>query len=321
MGLAFYFYTILILLVSAGSGMIALSAYFVSQKRSLLYAVFFFVFYFLDVALIFQFEYISQNIEFSPLHFYAIDNPAMRMVFALGALESIYLLICDYVDENRLWVKIVPPLVFIGACIVPLVVLPEGNWQQFLFYTMRQVFLMWCLLFAALKYFRAKNDFFRMRLRRHKKVFFVVLAFTIGITLEDVFMILVWQPSFDTSLLPLYLSQRNFLENFLMLFFAILTMRVSASTLRLRFHEPPNPKDNPTIQVHIDELLPAYCIRHGLTERERDILLLILNDKDTQNIASEFHLATGTVKAHVHNILHKTGHETRRDLIKEFWSE
>lgn len=321
MSLAFYFYTILILLISAGSGMIALSAYFVSRKRALLYAVFFFVFYFLDVALIFQFEYFGQNVEFAPTHFYAIDYPALKIAISLGALESIYLLVLDYIDEARIWIKIVPAVVYIIACICPLLIMPEGNWQQFTFYTTRQVFLLWCIAFVAYKYLRSKSDFFRMRLRRNKTVFWVMLAFTIAITLEDVAMILIWQPRFDTSLLPLYLSQRNFLENFLMMFIAFLTMRASASTLRLRFHEPPNPKDNPSIQIHIEELLPSYCIRHGLTEREKDILLCILNDKDTQNIASEFHLATGTVKTHVHNILHKTGHETRRDLIKDFWRE
>lgn len=321
MGIAFYFYTILILLVSAGSGMISLSAYFVSRKRSFIYAVFFFLFYFLDVALIFQFEYVGQNIEFSPEHFYAIDYPFLKIAIALGALESMLLIVYDYIDEDRLWLKVLPGVVFVVVCSAIVLFMPEGNWQQWTFYTMRQVFILWFLLYAAYRYLSSKNEFYRMRLRRKKRLFWIAIAFTFAITLEDVAMILVWQPSFNTSLLPLYLSQRNFLENFLMLLIAFLTMRASAEMLRLRFHEPPDPKNNPTIQVHIDEILPSYCARNGLTGREKEILVLVLNGKDTQNIASELHLATGTVKAHVHNILHKTGHETRRDLIKDFWSE
>lgn len=321
MGIAFYIYTILILLVSAGSGMLALSAYFVSRKRAFLYTVSFFIFYFLDVALIFQFEYVGQNIDFSPDHFYAIDNAALKIVIAIGALESIWLIVCDYIDERRLWLKVVPPTVYVVACALIVILMPEGNWRQWTFYTMRQIFLLWCLVYPAFKYLTSKNDFYRMRLRRHKRLFIIVLIFTFAITLEDVIMILVWQPAFNTSLLPLYLSQRNFLENFLMLLFASISMKASASMLRLRFHEPPHPNDGPSVQNHINDLLPVYCIRHGLTDREKDILLLVLNDKDTQNIASELHLATGTVKAHVHNILHKTKHETRRELIKDFWSE
>lgn len=41
--------------------------------------------------------------------------------------------------------------------------------------------------------------------------------------------------------------------------------------------------------------------------------------KDNQNIASSLQLALGTVKAHVHNILKKTGTTTRQELAQLFW--
>ena len=56
MEIAFYFYTILVMLVCIAAGTISLSAYFVCRKRSHLYMVAFFLFYFLDLALIFQNE-------------------------------------------------------------------------------------------------------------------------------------------------------------------------------------------------------------------------------------------------------------------------
>ena len=52
MEIAFYFYTILVMLVCIAAGTISLSAYFVCRKRSHLYMVAFFLFYFLDLALI-----------------------------------------------------------------------------------------------------------------------------------------------------------------------------------------------------------------------------------------------------------------------------
>ena len=54
----------------------ALSAYFVSRKRSHLAVVAFFLFYFLDLALIFQNEYLGQNTDFPLDAFYGIDHPA-----------------------------------------------------------------------------------------------------------------------------------------------------------------------------------------------------------------------------------------------------
>ena len=44
----------------------------------------------------------------------------------------------------------------------------------------------------------------------------------------------------------------------------------------------------------------------------------VLQGKDNQNIASSLQLALGTVKAHVHNILKKTGTATRQELTQLF---
>ncbi|WP_418381095.1 LuxR C-terminal-related transcriptional regulator, partial [Adlercreutzia sp.] len=45
----------------------------------------------------------------------------------------------------------------------------------------------------------------------------------------------------------------------------------------------------------------------------------VLVGKDNQNIASAMHLALSTVKVHVHNILQKTGHANRQELVQDFW--
>lgn len=320
MVITFYFYTILILLVSAGSAILALSAYFVSHNRSFMYAVAFFLFYFLDVAFIFQFEYFGQNIEFSGDHFYSIDDAFLKILISAAALESMMLFFLDYVDEKRVAFKIIPVALYSISCVLIVILMPESNVRQFLFYTTRQIFMLYCWIFITWTYLRTKNKYLKLRLQKYRRIILASFLFIVAITLEDVFMILLWQPDFNTSILPLYLSQRNFFENFFMLLFAFFNMRACAGMLRLRYQEPPHPKDNPQLQNHIDDYLPTFCTKHNLTMREKEILSLILFDKDTQNIASELHLATGTVKAHVHNILQKTGHETRRDLIKDFWS-
>lgn len=57
---AFYLYTIVVMLVCVASGSVSLSAYFVSRRRSFLFAAAMLLFYFLDLALIFQYEYLGQ---------------------------------------------------------------------------------------------------------------------------------------------------------------------------------------------------------------------------------------------------------------------
>ena len=215
--------------------------------------------------------------------------------------------------------RIAPAVGFVVLSTVVIVALPEGQYKQWLFYSMRQVFLLWCLGYVLMRYRTTKSEIEKTRLRRHEPLFLITLVLTMCIILEDTFMMLVWDPT-SVSMLPLYISERNFSENFLMLAFAFFSLREAGATLRLRLKEPPA-SENPEVRRQIDDLLPAYCERHGMTAREREILALVLQGKDNQNIASELQLALGTVKAHVHNILKKTDHASRQDLTRDFWKE
>ena len=317
MEIAFYFYTILVMLVCIAAGTISLSAYFVSRKRSHLYMVAFFLFYFLDLALIFQNEYLGQNTEFPLEVFYIIDQPALRIFFALGIIQSLWLVALDFPGDKRLSMRIVPAVGFVVLSATVIIAVPEGQYKQWLFYSMRQIFLLWCLAYALLRYRTTKSEIEKARMRRQEPLFLITLVLTMCIILEDTFMMLVWDPT-TVAMLPLYISERNFSENFLMLAFAFFSLREAAATLRLRFKEPPV-SENPVVRQQIDDLLPAYSERHGMTAREREILALVLQGKDNQNIASEMHLALSTVKVHVHNILQKSGQANRQELIRDFW--
>ena len=281
----------------------------------------FFLFYFLDLALIFQNEYLGQNTNFPLEAFYAIDYPALKILFSLGTIEALWLVACDFLDEHRPALLVGPAVGFVLGSIAVLAFLPEGQYKQWLFYSMRQIFLLWCLGYVLLRYRTTEGEIEKARMRRQEPLFLATLILTICIIAEDVFMMLIWDPDpSSATLLPLYISERNFSENFLMLAFAFFSLREAAGALRLRFKEPPA-SENPVVRQRIDELLPAYCERHKLTAREREIAALVLMGKDNQNIASELQLALGTVKAHVHNILKKTDHATRQDLTRDFWKE
>ena len=195
-----------------------------------------------------------------------------------------------------------------------------SEFRQWLFYTLRQGFLIWCIAYAVYRYSTSQSEVERARMRRQEPVLLVTAVLCLCILIEDVAMILVFDSSFfaQEALLPLYISERNFSENILLLAFAFFTLRAAADTLRLRFKEPPA-VDAPDTQAYVDELLPAFCERYNLTARERVIVEQVLQGKDNQNIASSLQLALGTVKAHVHNILKKTGVSTRQELTQLFW--
>lgn len=317
---AFYLYTIVVMLVCVASGSVSLSAYFVSRRHSFLYAAAMLLFYFLDLALIFQYEYLGQNVEYSINQFYTIDHPQLKILLALGTLEPMWLILCDFVNERRRVLRLAPALAFIAASEIVVLCLPVDEFRQWLFYTLRQAFLLWCLAFGVYRYCTARNEVEKARLRRQEPLFLITLVLCPCILIEDIVMILVFDSSFfaNADMLPLYISERNFSENILLLTLSFFTLRVAADTLRLRFKEPPS-ADAPDTQEYVDELLPAFCERYHLTARERVILEEVLQGKDNQNIASSLQLALGTVKAHVHNILKKTGTTTRQELTQLFW--
>ena len=277
------------------------------------------LFYFLDMALIFQYEYLGQNLAYSFESFYGIDRPFLRTFLAAGMLQSLWLVVCDFENDRRPLLLWAPIALFLVACAAVLLFLPDGSFRQWLYFTLRQFFLLWALGYVIFRYSVCKSDIEKARMRRQEPLMAASFILVLCIMAEDVFMMLLLDPGLIAdSLLPLYLSERNFSENFLMLVFAFFAMRAAAETLRLRFKEPPS-ADGPDLRSYIDELLPAYCERYGLTAREREILEMILAGKDNQNIASSLQLALGTVKAHVHNILKKTGASTRQELIQSFW--
>lgn len=319
MDVVFYIYTILILLICVLAGTSSLSAYLVSHRRIFVFALAAFMFYFIDLSLIFQDEFLVQNLTFNTNNFYLIEHPFLKMFLSVGCLESFWLVILSFLGVRRRALVIIPPLVYLALCCLVIFLMPEGKVSQFCFYTTRQLFLYWIVIFIAVHYHRG-NDLERLRLRRHLLIYCIIVAFSICIVLEDTFNILLLNPTAIVDSLWLYVSERNISENVLIVCCAIWAFRGASQTLSLRFEKPPVGEEQ-TMQGYIDDALSHYCKRHGLTSREGEILRLVLLGKDNQNIANDLSLALGTVKTHVHNILHKTGKPTRVELIRDFWQE
>ena len=66
------------------------------------------------------------------------------------------------------------------------------------------------------------------------------------------------------------------------------------------------------------EQLTEFCAYYGLTERETEILRLILEGKSNQELSKELYITVGTVKAHVHSIFGKLEVTRRSQLMTMF---
>ena len=83
--------------------------------------------------------------------------------------------------------------------------------------------------------------------------------------------------------------------------------------------EAPEEKNVSDLDRHIEEQMPFYRNVYKLSNREAEVMRLVVLGKSNQEIADELFLAVGTVKTHIHNILVKTEQQNRTTLILHFW--
>ena len=338
MNAVIFVYTIVIILVCFAAAMLSVAAYTVSHKRSLIPQATFFMSYIVDLCSIFLVEFLNQNIVFSLSSYYEIPMPLLRILSGVGVMASLWVMLLDVLDVHDRKTQVVPVAFFVLACCVVIWGLPYGALRQWLFYTLRQVFIAFGLGFAYIKWRRSTDMPYRERLGKHRTRYLLLWVLLACILLEDWWIILVAPiPSATSNWLVLYLSERNFSENLMMIFVAYHVIRGSLQTLALRFNAPPTAvvamplanagqdKQEPTKQAqdlvrHIEDQLPGYASAHGLSPREREVLAMVIEGKDNRTIAGELVLSEGTIKTHVHNIMRKTETRSRDELKKVFWA-
>ena len=318
MELLLFHFTLIVLLASILASATCLSAYLVSRKRMMLLAFVAFLFYFFDVAWVFQDDFVTFLTEGAMDSFYVVARSVASIIAGGGFLVSFWLIVCDYLGETRRAVLVAPGIVFVLGSVLALVLVPERNVQRFVFYSMRALMLFWMLLYIGIRFAATKSDEERARLKRHGGLYAMLWVLGIAVVASDAnFFLLVEPATLDAGVRTVGV-ERNYMENLLMLIVAFVAARDAVRTLALRF-ERPLVQGGGRQEELINQNHRLYGNRHQLSERELEVLYYVLLGNDNQNIASTMHLALSTVKVHVHNILHKTGQADRRDLIRDFW--
>jgi DNA-binding CsgD family transcriptional regulator len=70
-----------------------------------------------------------------------------------------------------------------------------------------------------------------------------------------------------------------------------------------------------TVPLATEALPEAFLTRYGITDREREIILKVVQGKSNADIASELFISLATVKTHLHNIYRKIDVDSRFDLL------
>ncbi|MDO9300343.1 MAG: helix-turn-helix transcriptional regulator, partial [Anaerolineales bacterium] len=69
------------------------------------------------------------------------------------------------------------------------------------------------------------------------------------------------------------------------------------------------------ISIRVDEISENFLVKYGITDREREIILKVIQGKSNADIASELFISIATVKTHLHNIYKKIGIDSRYNLL------
>lgn len=321
MTLALFYSTLLVLLLSIFASALCLSSFLVTHRRAMVYACASFLSYFLDVALVLQDDFTRYGVGApTPSPDYDMIRLAASAITATGFLGPLWLIACEYTEVKRSALRYGPCVAFAVISLLTIAFTAPGSIQDFIVYTYRSVFLLWMVAFGAWNCMTSKNTTKRKHLARFKWLSIAIALLALLIIAKDVVAYFGVGPQVIQDIAALVPPARNPFENLLMLLIMAAIARSAVRGLMARFDRPAcNPGSDRQREDLVDENLAVFSSRFSLSNREQEVLRLVLLGADTANIASTLHLAPSTVKVHVHNILRKTGKANRQELITDFW--
>ena len=124
MGLAIFYETLLVILVSALTAAVCLSSYLVTKRKTMLFACIAFMFYFFDVAWVLQDELMYPGLDAQMTSAYLMVRSYASILAGAGFLVSFWLVVCTVLGEKSRALMAVPGVVFVVASAVVAPVAP-----------------------------------------------------------------------------------------------------------------------------------------------------------------------------------------------------
>ena len=282
-------------------------------KRPLLIAIcIMFAVYLLDNTIVFCTEVVP---EFGGIYDRMfLDTPSIKTIYFVTLLGCLlYALHC-----------VIPAFTLrhmgfmIGTYAALLVCVPmisRHTWMVFVYYFITQVLIIGISLWGLVALRNKESSFDRGMLKR---IFLYFLCMSALVLAEDSFVIFFKDQFYGPWL---KINNRNFSEN---LMYLGLSWPIFRYTVRQLRHHPSEQKAE-ELSVPADpkqeqppQKLQVFSAAHKLTEREQEILNLLLQSKSQQEISDELLIAPGTVKTHTHNIYQKIGSTNRKQVIAKY---
>ena len=275
--------------------------------------------------------------ELIPSFAHAYENifltvPSVKtLVYAFSFVFMIMLLKADFPKIQHQ--KLIVPYCIVVILLLLIPILPNSAWKSWFYFFPAQVFLFFYSLtgLSALKNVTEENTLWDYPYL--KKLFTIMMLFSIIITLEDTFVIF----RVDTYASSTHIFNRNISEDILRILLAIVSIRTTIAYLLLKTkpEEEESTEDAPDSLLVEEEAIPTeellqseestedavqdkfkdFCQEYQLTIRESEIFALMIKNMSNQEICDSLLVSLGTVKTHTHNIFSKVEVSRRREAI------
>ena len=328
MDFAWFVYTIAIMMVAIIACATSMVLWVITERRDCIYAAIAFAAYMLGTAVILFDEYIQIKVVANE---YIASGGLLHPWFEVPL--SVLLVAAAWAwCLERLHIKINWKFFALGIAVflaIEIATCPTqghaGAVRTMLYWGARDLALIATVVFGFWYVKNRSRNAEKLGLLKARSFYRIVLILLCLMLVEDVFNILISKPDLSNPVvLNFYwhLGGRNITENSLIVVLAVRKLMYNHDVMRV-YAKHPAEGDGTWEDEHVahdfETRLLRFCDAKGMSVRERDVLELAIKGKDTQGIASELYISTGTVKAHMHRIYTKAGVENRQELINAFW--
>lgn len=274
-----------------------------------------------------------------------MSNPASRTLIFLVVLFSFTNLSIETIDQKahnraKYIFYVILAILFVFQLFIPL--LPNSALKIFIYYTPCQLYLIALNIYVLRTINKDREKLPVNSYKTSKQLAIVTIIVAIMIIIED-YIVIFHFDQYGTDTIKMF--NRSFSENLLTVLLAIfVTVSYSKSIqfllknidvkdysvdVILGDEEIAPPKDNVT-KLDITTLKPnvvessfsihSFSKLYEITQREEEILALILEGKNNTKISETLYISPGTVKAHKHNIYYKLSISSSAEL-KEMYED
>lgn len=327
MDYAWFIYTIALMAVALAASSTSVTVWVLTNRRDCMVAAIGFLAYTFDVATILFDEYMREKPIMDEYFVTGLTHPVANIVLRTVIVSCVWIWIALRVHAPLKRNKALIFTACVGAALV--LMAPIGSFSSpartMAYWALSDILIICALLFAWWWRNNKAGETDRISIDRAQGFWRIALTLSVLMLCEDFFFILFYHPETTDGLVHdffWHLTERNMNENILMIVCAVRMMMYNRDVMRIFSKHPMEDAEKAEEaggHRDFDTRLLRFADDHGMSKREREVLGLLVEGKDTQGIASALYISTGTVKAHVHRIYTKAGVEHRRDLINAFW--